>query len=61
MTGNRRVVLEERPAGKARASDFGIEDGPVPTPVEGQVLVEYLYLSVDPGLRNLLGAETEYR
>ena len=57
---NRRVVLRSRPAGNVKASDFAIEDGPVPTPADGQVLVKNLYLSIDPGVRNLLGAETGY-
>lgn len=58
--GNRRVVLKARPLGKVTASDFAIEDGPVPAPAEGQVLARNLYLSIDPGVRNLLGAETGY-
>ena len=59
-THNRRVILRSRPAGKVQATDFGIEDCPFPVPGEGQVLVENLYLSIDPGVRNLLGAETGY-
>ena len=60
MTPSRRVVLKSRPLGKVQASDFAIEDGPVASPGEGQVLVRNLYLSIDPGVRNLLGAATGY-
>ncbi len=57
---NRRVVLAARPAGKVQAGNFAIEEGPMPVPGDGQLLVENLYLSIDPGVRNLLGAETGY-
>lgn len=60
MTGNRRVVLQSRPSGKVQASDLRIEEAPVPVLGDGQVLVQNLYLSIDPGIRNLLGANTGY-
>ncbi len=60
MAGNRQVVLTARPTGKVQASDFAIVDGTIRSPGDGQLLVENLYLSIDPGVRNLLGAETGY-
>jgi NADPH-dependent curcumin reductase CurA len=60
MTTNRFIVLKSRPSGKVRASDFEIVAGPVPSPAGGQLLVKNLYLSLDPGVRNLLGVEEGY-
>ena len=60
MTDNRRVVLKSRPMGKIQAGDLQVEDAPIPTAGEGQVLVKNLYLSIDPGIRNLLGADSGY-
>jgi hypothetical protein len=60
VAANRSVVLISRPLGNAQASDFDIADRPLPPLEEGQMLVQNLYLSIDPGVRNLLGAETGY-
>jgi NADPH-dependent curcumin reductase CurA len=60
MSENRYVILKTRPSGKVSASDFDIVSGPVPEPAEGQILVRNLYLSIDPGVRNLLGAQEGY-
>lgn len=60
MALNRRLVLQARPSGKVQASNLRIEDAPVPVPADGQVLVKNLYLSIDPGVRNLLGADSGY-
>lgn len=45
---NRRVVLKRRPEAHPAAADFAIETAPVPEPGEGQVVVETLFLSLDP-------------
>ena len=45
---NRRVLLKRRPEAHPSASDFMIESVPLPEPVEGQVVVETLFLSLDP-------------
>lgn len=42
MAGNRRVVLKAGPVGKVRASDLSIEEAPVPSPGDGQMLGERL-------------------
>lgn len=51
---NRRVVLAARPRGLPTPRDFRLEETVVPTPREGQVLLRTLYLSLDPGMRNLM-------
>ncbi|HEX7741439.1 MAG TPA: NADP-dependent oxidoreductase [Sphingobium sp.] len=52
----RRVVLKNHPDGALRASDFAVEQGPVPTPGEGEFLVRNLIVSVDPMLRLFVDA-----
>lgn len=51
---NRRLVLASLPNGAPTASNFRLEEGEVPTPGEGQVLLRTLYLSLDPYMRNLM-------
>jgi NADPH-dependent curcumin reductase CurA len=53
-TVNRRIVLAARPRGLPIPRDFRLEETAVPTPGEGQVLLRTLYLSLDPGIRNLM-------
>lgn len=50
-TGNQRVVLASRPHGRPRPGDFRIERAPIPEPNDGEVLLETLYLSLDPYMR----------
>jgi NADPH-dependent curcumin reductase len=54
---NRRIVLAARPQGLPRPQDFRLDTAPVPTPAEGQVLLQTLYLSLDPYMRNRMDAE----
>jgi len=53
-TNNRRIVLASRPQGAPVPGNFRLEEGPVPEPGEGQVLLRTLYLSLDPYMRNLM-------
>jgi len=39
---NRRIVLAARPHGEPQASDFRLEEGPMPEPGPGQVLLRTL-------------------
>jgi NADPH-dependent curcumin reductase CurA len=43
-----------RPTGEPVPDDFTLVTVPMPTPGEGQVLVEAIYLSVDPYMRELM-------
>ena len=54
---NRRVLLAARPHGLPTPQDFRLDETPVPTPGEGQVLLRTLYLSLDPYMRNLMNVE----
>jgi NADPH-dependent curcumin reductase CurA len=51
---NRRITLARHPQGLPTAHDFRLEEQPLPTPAEGQVLLRTLYLSLDPYMRNLM-------
>jgi len=51
---HRRIVLAARPQGRPRPGDFRLETAPVPAPADGQVLLQTLWLSLDPYMRNLM-------
>lgn len=57
---NTRVVLASRPVGEPTPSDFRIETVPLPTPGEGDLLLETLYLSLDPYMRGRMSAAESY-
>jgi NADPH-dependent curcumin reductase CurA len=48
---NRRIVLNSRPVGVPTANDFRIEEVVVTVPLDRQVLLRTLYLSLDPYMR----------
>jgi NADPH-dependent curcumin reductase CurA len=54
MTACRRVVLQSRPQGMVRASDFAIESVTLEAPGAGQVLIEVCCISVDAFIRTTL-------
>ena len=56
----KRVVLASRPVGEPKASDFRIEEGAVPTPGEGQVLLRTIWLSLDPYMRGRMSDGPSY-
>jgi NADPH-dependent curcumin reductase CurA len=49
-----RVVLASRPVGLPRDADFRIERAPLAWPQPGKVLLETLWVSIDPYQRSLL-------
>lgn len=57
---NRRVLLKSRPVGEPKPSDFAIEDGPMPAPREGEVLVRTIWLSLDPYMRGRMNDVKSY-
>lgn len=61
MPTQRRFVLAERPAMRSpRASDFRLEEGPMPEPKAGEVLVRTIFLSLDPYMRGRMSAVKSY-
>ena len=57
---NQRIVLASRPDGRPKPSDFRIEHAPIPEPRDGEVLLETLYLSLDPYMRWRMSAAKSY-
>src|SRR3954447_6952943 len=55
---NRQITLAQRPVGMPKESDFQLKESTVPRPVGGEVLVQSLYLSVDPYMRGRLNGTT---
>ncbi len=51
---NRQVLLARRPQGMPQRDDFEVVNADVPTPAEGEMLIQTLYLSVDPGMRSMM-------
>jgi NADPH-dependent curcumin reductase len=59
-TKNRQIVLKSRPIGAPVLTDFSLEEGVIPTPSKGQVLLRTLYLSLDPYMRGRLSDTESY-
>jgi NADPH-dependent curcumin reductase CurA len=56
----RRIVLASRPKGKVAASDFRLEEGPIPTPGPGEMLLRVTYMSLDPYMRGRMDDARSY-
>ena len=50
-TVNRQIKLASRPVNYPMESDFSLVESPLPQPREGEVLVQALWLSLDPYMR----------
>ncbi|MEO6340131.1 MAG: NADP-dependent oxidoreductase [Caulobacteraceae bacterium] len=59
-TLNRRIVLAARPEGRPKPEDFRLEEVSLPEPGEGEVLLETVYLSLDPYMRGRMDARKSY-
>jgi leukotriene B4 12-hydroxydehydrogenase/15-oxo-prostaglandin 13-reductase len=57
---NRRVLLASRPSGWVSESNFRIEEVPLPSPRDGEVLVKNLWLSLDPYMRGRMNEGKSY-
>jgi hypothetical protein len=57
---HRRIVLNARPHGAPKLSDFRLEQQEVPQPSEGQVLLRTIYLSLDPYMRGRMSDAPSY-
>jgi NADPH-dependent curcumin reductase CurA len=56
----RRIVLASRPVGEPKASDFRLEEFPVPQPGPGQMLLRTQWLSLDPYMRGRMSDAPSY-
>ena len=57
---NERIVLASRPSGLPRPDNFRVEQDAVPVPGPGQVLLQVLYLSLDPYMRGRMDDAKSY-
>lgn len=57
---NRRIVLASRPQGAPVASDFRLEQQPVPKPGPGELLLRTVFLSLDPYMRGRMSDAPSY-
>jgi hypothetical protein len=57
---NRQVLLKRRPVGTPVRDDFDVVDAPLPEPGEGQILVQGIYLSLDPYMRGRISGVRSY-
>jgi NADPH-dependent curcumin reductase len=60
MPMNRRIVLARRPVGTPLVSDMRLEEATIPALGEGQILLETLFLSLDPYMRGRMSEEKSY-
>src|ERR1700749_1142404 len=60
MAPAKRIVLASRPVGEPKPSDFRVEEAPIPTPGEGQVLLRTIWLSLDPYMRGRMADGPSY-
>ncbi|WGF89547.1 NADP-dependent oxidoreductase [Marinivivus vitaminiproducens] len=57
---NQHIVLASRPEGELAVTDFRLENTPMPVAADGEVLLETIFLSVDPYMRWWVRAEKSY-
>lgn len=57
---NQQILLASRPAGLPTPENFRIVQTPVPEPADGQLLLEILYLSLDPYMRGRMDDAKSY-
>ncbi|RUX78634.1 NADP-dependent oxidoreductase [Mesorhizobium sp. M7A.F.Ca.US.006.04.2.1] len=60
IQSNTRIVLAARPQGRPKPDDFRIETVDVVQPGEGELLLQILYLSLDPYMRGRMNATKSY-
>src|SRR5690606_10428009 len=48
---NRKIILNKRPQGEMRAGDLLLKEEPVRELRDGEILIESLWLSLDPYMR----------
>ena len=57
---NRRIVLASRPIGAPTPNNFRIETQPIPVPVQGQILLRTICLSLDPYMHGRMSDAPSY-
>ncbi len=57
---NRQIILESRPNGMPTASNFKLKESSIPEPKTNEVLINSLFLSVDPYMRGRMNDTASY-
>jgi NADPH-dependent curcumin reductase CurA len=60
MAANKQILLDNRPDGEAKASNFRLVSSETPALNEGEVLVRHHYLSLDPYMRGRMNDAKSY-
>jgi len=60
MPSNRQILLDNRPEGEAKASNFKLVTVQTPALQDGQVLVRHHFLSLDPYMRGRMNDSKSY-
>jgi NADPH-dependent curcumin reductase CurA len=60
MPTNKQILLDNRPEGEARASNFKLVTAETPALKEGEVLVRHHFLSLDPYMRGRMNDSKSY-
>ena len=57
---NKQIILNSRPVGEPKKSDFALVETPISEPGEGEILSRTIYLSLDPYMRGRISASESY-
>ena len=57
---NHKFLLAARPVGMPKRSDWTYTEEPVAEPKEGELLVQVLYISLDPAMRGWMNEARSY-
>ena len=60
MSKNTQIRLASRPVGEVQPTDWLIENNPIPTPNDGEFLIQIIYISLDPAMRGWLNDAKSY-
>ncbi|KQP19194.1 NADP-dependent oxidoreductase [Pseudorhodoferax sp. Leaf265] len=60
MPRNQQILLDNRPEGEARASNFKLVETDTPALADGQVLVRHHFMSLDPYMRGRMNESKSY-
>ena len=59
-TKSRRIVLAKRPQGEPTPADFRLEETPIPALKDGELLLQTVFLSLDPYMRGRMSEGPSY-
>jgi hypothetical protein len=57
---NRQFLLNARPVGDLKHSDFKLVESDIPSPGDGEVLIQVMYLGVDPAMKGWMENRADY-